>query len=170
MLTLLIVIFGSHMWVQELCRDIYDDNQKLLPMVVLYLKYWQVCWILCWQRMKYSFVSKAEVYNTRRGKGSSKFQKSFAVIKNQEIYFNSTFFLLEQFSLNYSKFLLENQIQTDVCIYYALFARNEIIQKPSTPGIGKGVNTLSLVLKTLPIFSKSTYPYLLTQSQCNYLL
>ena len=99
MLTLLIVIFGSHMWVQELCRDIYDDNQKLLPMVLLYLKYWQVCWILCWQRMKYSFVSKAEVYNTRRGKGSSKFQKSFAVIKNQEIYFNSTFFYQNNFLL-----------------------------------------------------------------------
>ena len=26
MLTVLIVIYGSLMWVQELCRDLYDDS------------------------------------------------------------------------------------------------------------------------------------------------
>ena len=51
-----------------------------------------------------------------------------------------------------------------------LFTRNEIAQKPSTPAIGKAVNALNLVLKALPMFSKSTLPHLLTQHQCKYLL
>ena len=54
--------------------------------------------------MKYSFTSKAEVYNAlhklfEEGGAALNFRKSLQPIKNQEIYFNSTFFLLEQLSL-----------------------------------------------------------------------
>ena len=34
-----------------------------------------------------------------------------------------------------------------------------------TPAIDKGVNALNLVLQTLPMFSKSNWPHLLTQPQ-----
>ena len=63
--------------------------------------------------MKYNFISKAEVYNAlhtlfEEEGAALNFRAEFTPIKNQEIYFNSTFFLSEQLSLNYSKVLLEN--------------------------------------------------------------
>ena len=78
--------------------------------------------------------------------------------------------IVERLSLNQSKVLLENQIQTHVCRQYVLFTRNKIVHKTSIRAIDTGVNALNLVLQTLPMSSKSTKPPLLTQPQSKYLL
>ena len=49
----------------------------------------------------------------------------------------------------------DKKIQTDVCRYYVLFTRNEIVHKTLTPAFDKGVNALNLVLQTLLMFSRS---------------
>ena len=154
MLTVLIIIFSIHMQFQKLCKDLSDNCNKMLP-----LKYWQGFSIHRWQRMKYSFKSKAEIYHAlhnlpEEGGAALNFRKSQHRVKIKKF----TSILPIPFCQNTCTQLKNPPGKLDPNRYLRIL--RSFYHKPSTPAIDKGLNELYLVMQMLPIFSKSTQPQL----------